>query len=97
MEIKKSIPKKNVEIKGYSANQSANIRNNPQQGTDGYNAVQSSEIRKGYNSQMTTQARNEQPSKEGYNAQQMVQTANSQQSEQQSSQAKTTKSSDGKK
>ena len=28
MDIKKSILRKNVEIKGYSANQSANIRNN---------------------------------------------------------------------
>jgi len=97
MEIKKSNPKKNVEIKGYSANQSANIRNSPQQSADGYNAVQSSEIRKGYNSQMSTQARNEQPVKEGYNAQQMVQTANNPQSEQQSSQTKTAKSSDVKK
>lgn len=79
MEIKKSSPKRYVEIKGYSANTMASARNNNQQTTDGYNAVQSSEIRKGYNPQMSIQSRNEQPFKEGYNAQQMVQTANNSQ------------------
>lgn len=87
MEDKKQISKKDVEIKGYSANAMANTRNN-QQTTDGYNAVQSSEIRKGYNPQMSTQNRNEQPFKEGYNAQQMVQTANTSQPIQQDNSSK---------
>lgn len=96
MEVKKANPKSNVEIKGYSANQSANVRNEPQKTTEqlSYNASQSVDVRKGYNPQIATQARNEQPIKEGYNAQQMVQTANNQQPTQQSKQ---TKSSDDKK
>ena len=92
----KNTQKRNVEFKEYSANQSVNVRNEPQKTTEqlSYNAAQSVEVRKGYNPQIVTQARNEQPIKEGYNAQQMVQTANNQQPTQQSKQ---TKSSDDKK
>src|SRR3989338_3482638 len=88
MEVKKANPKSTVEIKGYSANQSANVRNEPQKTTEqlSYNASQSVDVRKGYNPQIVTQARNEQPIKEGYNAQQMVQTANNQQPAQQNKQ-----------
>lgn len=99
METKKLNAKQNVEFKEYSANQSVNVRNEPQKTTEqlSYNASKSAEVRKGYNPQMTTQARNEQPIREGYNAQQMVQTANNQQPAQQNQQTKTTKSSDDKK
>ncbi|RLG15057.1 MAG: hypothetical protein DRN66_00450 [Candidatus Nanohalarchaeota archaeon] len=56
MEEKKIIPK-DVETKGYSANQSVDIR-------------------KGYNSQMTTTVRNEPSFTGGYNPQQVTKTAN---------------------
>ena len=99
METKKLNAKQNVEFKEYSPNQSVNVRNETQKTTEqlSYNAAKSVEVRKGYNPQMTTQTRNEQPIREGYNAQQMVQTANNQQPAQQSQQTKTAKSSDDKK
>ena len=98
METKKTTSKKNVEIKGYSANQIAEVRNNqPQKISEklSYNATQSVDIRKGYSPQMTTQERNGSPIKEGYNAQQMVHTAN--QPTQQSKKSNSNKNSDDKK
>ncbi len=95
----KNTQKRNVEFKEYSANQSVNVRNDQPQRTSeelSYNASKSADVRKGYNPQMSTQQRNDNPIKEGYNAQQMVQTANSQPS-QNAQQSKSDKNPDDKK
>lgn len=60
MEVKKANPKQNVEVKGYSANQSVDVRKgyNPQMATQMRNEAP---IKEGYNAQQMVQTANNQP------------------------------------